>query len=307
MDKGSAVKTRVFAIITMIIWSITFVSSKVLLSYFSPTDLLLLRLVLAFLCSMLMSPSFHPFMGVKTEAWCALTAFSGVGIYQIAENYALFYSPAGQVSVIVSTAPMLTVLVGVLIGKVKRPNINFHIGFIIAILGISLICFQKGVGKASFLGLGFAFLAALCWAIYSFSFEHLAKEGIEDREITKRMFFYSVLLLIPLSIVDGNSISWENLKSVEVLGNLFFLAFVAQALAFLLWNKALRGLGAVEANIYIYLVPAITAIFGYFILKEPFTVYSFIGTFLVLLGLCLSDDKIIEKIYKKRLPKIDIL
>ena len=43
MNKNNVIVSRVLAVITMIIWSITFVSTKILLDFFSPTDLLLVR------------------------------------------------------------------------------------------------------------------------------------------------------------------------------------------------------------------------------------------------------------------------
>lgn len=306
MNKNKVIVSRVLAVITMIIWSITFVSTKILLDFFSPTDLLLVRVIIALAFSEIISPKIQPFMGWKTELFCVLTALSGVGLYQLAENYALSFTSASQVSVIVSTAPLLTILVAVILKKIKAPSFNYILGFLLAIGGISIICFQSGFGHTSVKGLSLAFLAALCWAIYSFAFGKVVSLGVEDRTITKRMFFYSILFLIPFSLTDGNAIDYSSFLNWKVIVNMLFLAVVAQATAFLLWNKALKGLGAIEANIYIYLVPSITALFSVLILGEPFTMFSFVGTVLVLVGLCFSDSSIVERIKKKWLAKSGI-
>jgi EamA-like transporter family. len=297
-EKNNRVVSRLIAVVTIIIWSITFVSTKILLRYFSPVDLLLIRVVLALLFSEIISFGIHPFMGWKTELWCLVTGFSGVGVYQLAENYALAFADASQVSVIVSIAPLLTVIIATFMGRIKRPSLSFLIGFVIAITGISLVSFKDGVGESSIQGVLCALLSATCWAVYSFAFEKVSKLGVPDRTITKRMFFYSLLLLIPFSLADGVSIDFAAFKKAEVLLNLAFLAFIAQATAFLLWNRALKGLGPIEANIYIYLIPSITAIFSLFILSEPFTAASVFGTVLVLTGLCFSDSSISARIHK---------
>lgn len=297
--RTNSVTSRLFAFITIAIWSATFVSSKVLLSYFSPTDLHLIRLVIALLFSELLFFRITPFSGWRAELILIFTALTGSGLYQIAENYALLYSEAANVSLIVSTAPMLTIIISRLLKKVRKIGINFIIGFILAISGIALISFKDGFGKSSILGFSLAFFSALCWALYTFGFELCVKCGVDDRTIVKRMFFYSILFVLPFSILDGKAIDFSRFMDIKVILNLIFLSLIAQSLAFLLWGKAIKALGGVEANVYIYLVPAMTQIFSIFFLGEKLTGLSFAGIVLVLVGLSFSDHTIVARFIKK--------
>ena len=57
------------------------------------------------------------------------------------------------------------------------------------------------------------------------------------------------------------------------------------------WNTAMNYLGAVKTSVYIYLIPVVTVIFSFLILKETLTVISFGGCILIVLGLFLSEKK----------------
>lgn len=56
-----------------------------------------------------------------------------------------------------------------------------------------------------------------------------------------------------------------------------------------MWTMAVEKIGPDKTALYIYLVPVICLVCSYFILGESLTVWSASGTFLVLLGLVLSQ------------------
>ena len=62
-------------------------------------------------------------------------------------------------------------------------------------------------------------------------------------------------------------------------------------LCFVTWNFAVKALGAVKTNVYIYMIPVITVITSVLILHETLTAFSLLGIVLTLLGLILSEYK----------------
>lgn len=93
------------ALLTILIWGTTFISTKVLLVAFQPVEILFFRFVLGFLALLVICP--HRLFG--TTRWQELTfaaaGFCGVCLYYRLENIALTYTMASNVGVIISVAP----------------------------------------------------------------------------------------------------------------------------------------------------------------------------------------------------------
>jgi drug/metabolite transporter (DMT)-like permease len=64
---------------------------------------------------------------------------------------------------------------------------------------------------------------------------------------------------------------------------------VASSLAFILWNQAIKAIGSVKTNQYIYLIPVMTTAVSAIVLHERITLMTLLGTVLILSGLYLSE------------------
>ncbi|NLD06271.1 MAG: EamA family transporter, partial [Synergistaceae bacterium] len=69
------------ALIVIFIWSITFVSTKILLGYLSPTEILFYRYVIAYLLFVVAKPKIMWPLSFRDEAKFALAGFLGVTLY----------------------------------------------------------------------------------------------------------------------------------------------------------------------------------------------------------------------------------
>lgn len=95
------------ALVTILIWGTTFISTKVLLQDFQPIEILFFRFVLGLIALFLVYP--HPLKGtsLRQELTFAAAGLSGVCLYYLLENIALTYTMASNVGVIISVAPFL--------------------------------------------------------------------------------------------------------------------------------------------------------------------------------------------------------
>lgn len=93
------------ALITILIWGTTFISTKVLLVDFEPIEILFFRFILGFLALLIVYP--HRMKGTikQQEAVFAAAGLCGVCLYYLLENIALTYTMASNVGVIISIAP----------------------------------------------------------------------------------------------------------------------------------------------------------------------------------------------------------
>jgi drug/metabolite transporter (DMT)-like permease len=134
------------------------------------------------------------------------------------------------------------------------------------------------------LGDTLAFGACLCWALYSLLMIP-ANQRYNSLFITRKVFFYGLLSMIPYFIVSPEWPSLSLVLRTDVLLNLLFLGCVASMLCYLLWNWTIKKLGAVVVTNYVYFNPVVTVFFAWIVLTERITLYFLLGTLLILVGM----------------------
>ena len=130
------------------IWSVTFVSTKELLAVLSPTEILVYRYVIAYAAFCLISPSPIVPKNLKDEGIFALCGVLGVSLYFLLENFALYYSTASNVSLIVSTAPMLTGIVAHFFTDDEKMTRGFLWGCLLILVGVFAAQFEKSSSRS---------------------------------------------------------------------------------------------------------------------------------------------------------------
>lgn len=281
---------HLLAFFTIFIWGTTYISSKVLLQTFTPTAILFLRFVMAYVLLWILYPHlFHP-QTRKQELLFASAGLCGIMLYYLLENIALTYTFASNVGIIISAAPFFTAILAhfFLEGEPLRPQ--FFCGFAAAMLGIILISYT---GTSTFainpLGDLLALAAALVWAVYSILTRKLSAYQYPTIAVTRRTFFYGILCMLPVVGITGLHLDPAAFLSLQTIGNFLFLGLIASAICFVTWNEAVHCIGAVKSSIYIYLSPVVTVVTSMLVLHERLTPLSACGTLLTLAGLLLSQ------------------
>ena len=168
-------------------------------------------------------------------------------------------------------------------------NKKFFFGFLVALAGIFLISFNGAELQMNPAGDVLAMLAALAWAFYAVITKGIGNYGYNTIVMTRRIFFYGILLMMPALLFFDCSWSLQPLQEPVYLLNLVFLGLGASALCFVTWNYAVKVIGAIQTSIYIYMVPVITVITSVIVLGEQITLMSGLGIVLTLGGLVISQ------------------
>ncbi len=278
------------ALVTILIWGTTFISTKVLLVDFEPIEILFFRFVMGFLALLIACPRRIKGTSWRQEATFAAAGLCGVCLYYLLENIALTYTLASNVGVIISIAPFFTAILTHLFMKgEEKLRAAFFIGFIVAMAGICLISFNGSRLQLNPLGDLLAIAAAFLWACYSVLTRKISSFGYHTIQTTRRVFAYGIVFMVPALFLFDCHLGIQRFANPVCLGNIIFLGLGASALCFVTWNMAVKILGAVKTSIYIYLVPVITVATSALVLHEKITVISGAGTVLALLGLFLSE------------------
>ena len=291
-NKKSNLFPHAMAMYNVIVWGTTFISTKVLLESFEPLEILIYRFVIGHIALWCLQPKVLKWQGLKKEFAYFIAGLFGVTIYFLGENISLTMTYTGNVSIIVSTAPLFTAICACLMTKTERPTKYFWGGFMLAIIGIAMINVGgTGIDAAHIKGDLLALSAAAVWGIYCVVLNEHIGEGVPVIVRTRRIFFYGLLTMIPCVFLMDTKFHLDRLLEPVNAGNVAFLAILATAGAYVTWNYAVARLGVMKSSVYIYLIPVITIICSAIILHEKITIGAVSGCLLTMAGLFLSEKK----------------
>ena len=284
------------ALLVVIVWGSTFVFTKLLLmAGLSAAEIFTLRFIIAYVMLMgfdLTRKSFRLMAAsLKDELLMMALGVTGGSLYFLTENGAMIYTTTTNTSLIVCMCPVFATALISLCYKTERQNRIQIVGTLMAAVGVVIVVLNGHfVLHLSPVGDSLAFAACLCWAIYSLLMIPACKR-YDTVFITRKVFFYGLVSMIPYYLVWPSCPSMELLLRPEILCNLLFLGCVASMLCFLAWTWVIRKLGAVIATNYVYFNPVVTVLFAWMILSERITVFFLIGSTLIIIGMFLAGKK----------------
>ena len=321
-SKNSNVGYHLMAFVVVAIWGSTFVFTKMLLQNgLSPAQIFTLRFIIAYVLLLGYSLCTHHFSlfasSWRDELIMVALGITGGSVYFLAENAAMLYTTATNTSLIVCSCPLFAMLLVAIVYRHSEHISKLQaFGSVVACLGMAIVVLNGHfVLHLSPLGDMLAFAACLCWAVYSLLMKAALERGQSDacissaeREqsrlkvkpalerysslfITRKVFFYGLLTIIPYYILVPGFPTLDVLMRPEVFWNLLFLGVVASMLCYLVWNWVISKLGAVVATNWVYFNPITTIIFAWWLLHEQITVWFLLGTILILLGMYLADKR----------------
>jgi len=290
MGTKNLFRYHAIAILTVSIWGVTFVSTKVLIGHgLSPVEIFFYRFTLAYLCIWFISPRKLFADSLKDEFWLAMAGLSGGSLYFVAENTALGLTLASNVSLIICTTPIMTAFLLHFVNKEEKLRQNLLIGSFIALAGVALVVFNGSfVLKVNPLGDILTLIAAFMWAFYCLILRRMNTK-YSTIFFTRKVFFYGVITLIPF--IPFNPIRFDTaiLFQPAVLVNLLFLGIVASLLCFIMWNNTVKKIGPICATNYLYLVPLVTMITSALVIDEKITYITVIGSCLIIFGVYMAE------------------
>lgn len=157
---------HIAAMITIIIWGTTFISTKILLSSFQPIEILFFLFIMGLVTLFIVYPKRIRSTNIKQELTFATAGLSGITLYYLLENIALTCTMASNVGVIISIAPFFTAVLSYFASKrTDKLSVSFFIGFMIAMTGICLISFGNSKFEIKPIGDILAVMAALVFRL----------------------------------------------------------------------------------------------------------------------------------------------
>ena len=294
--------------LVILIWGVTFASTRAMLVDFSSFEILVLRFALAFGALWVMERVMRVSKrGSMRDEWLfAAMGFTGIVAYQFLENCAIYYTNASNVAILVSFGPIVTAFMARAFTKSCQLSMRVIVGSLISVVGVALVSLN-GVVNFELRPLGdiMALCAMVSWGGYSILLDVANRRGIPPIVAVRKSFGWSLVMMIPVAFwgmtesgicaLDGSfavvldpEINVERFTSLLNWMNIAFLGLLASAASFVLWSAACKTVGVVRLTISLYLTPIVGVIFAEAFLDERLTVLEIVGGCVILIGVAFA-------------------
>ena len=224
-----------------------------------------------------------------------LLGLTSVGLFNSFIYNALNFTQVINASLFNAAIPVAIILCCFFF-KIEQTNKYQIFGLVVSILGILSIITQLDLdtlltlnfNKGDILMIG----AVITWGIYS-AFLKKIKFEVSLLTLVHILCTFGLLTLIPQFIFEmsqGKII----LINDNLIYYLIYLAIFPSIGSYYCWAGAVAIIGANRAGIFLSLIPLFSTILAMIFFKEKFYFFHFIGSVLIVLGLFLSNKKIIN-------------
>lgn len=289
-----AYKYHFFLLLAVLFWSGNFVVGRYISNEISPIELSFYRWFFVFI--VLIPYYFFNFAKINTyikEYFFKLTFFGfiSVALFNTLVYLGLQTTTATNALLINSSTPIIIIILSSLILK-KHLNKIEILGVFISTLGVIYVILKGNLSEILNLSITsgdlWILFAAFIWALYSVLLKYKPQE-IKAFDFLFLIVLFGIFFLVLLFFISGfnfNPIIYENDK---VLNTLIYIVIFPSILSFYFWNKGIGAIGANKAGQYGNLMPIFGSIVAYYWLNESLYFYHFVGLFLVLIGIYLTQ------------------
>ncbi|MDX6353963.1 MAG: hypothetical protein QOF98_866 [Streptomyces sp.] len=271
---------------TAVLWASAFPAIRVGVAGLGVAALSLLRLACAALALALVAP----FAGVRWPAprdlpRIAVCGATGMTAYQVLLNWGEVHVPAGTASLIISAAPVFSVLLGAaFLGEPLTRAVAA--GSAIALGGCAVVALAGGAGGFS-AGALIVLAAAVVQGVYHFATKPLLRRytGLEVATYAMAAGAVFALPLVPSTLHAITRAPGGAIAAAVYLG------LLPSALGFVIWGYAVARLPLATATAALYLVPPIALAVSFVWLAEVPRPAALMGGAITVLGVVVINRR----------------
>jgi drug/metabolite transporter (DMT)-like permease len=280
--------------VACLFWAISFIATKVALETTPPLTVVTLRLIAASACFI----AWYVFAGRRVSRdglgwWLTLFALSlvGMGHYSV-QTIGLQYTSASNGSLYAVTAPISIVLLArIFLGETisfrKSIGILIALGGVLTVMGLdTVLAFEL---QPHLLGDLLVLASIIMWGMFTV-FGKKMTEQLGALNMTALVTLIGSLWMVPVGLgeLHVRSFSLDQISGEAWLA-ILFLGVTCSFLATLLYFLAVERSESQTVGVYLYTIPPMTAVVAYFFLGESLGLNFFVGSLLVLGGVCLTE------------------
>jgi drug/metabolite transporter (DMT)-like permease len=293
------VRQRYYPLFAGILWGTAYPSLQIVLKSFTPTQVVLFRVVLGtlFLGVVLAVTYGRESFAISQSQLLPLTVlgWTSVALFYLLQTVAVQYSTPVNVSFIISTYPMFVSVAAPLLLS-TRVKLTDAVGLSVAVIGVYIIIGDGRIinlfDSPTIIGDLLAFGGSLSFMTYLLLTRHWNERlNIDYLSLT---FFAHLLSIPPLAVffIFSGEIAPTTATAPSVL-MLGYLAIVVTGCGLLLLNAGLEQTSAPVAALRLLVIPLVSTLLSVVILGEPLTVPKIVG------GVAISTGIILQAVFSE--------
>ena len=306
MMNDSNLKTHLLMLLVAIIWGLSWAIGRMLTLELPPMTGAWLRYILTMII-------FYLWFGImaingkkvrwfpnnkKTIKSLILIGFTGVLCYQFFFMHGMFYTAAGDASLIITFNPIFTVILAApLLGQPISKKM--FLGLFCGVLGVGIVTGWSPNTQIRFEDRIFGDLlilfASLSWATTTNMTKRLmeGKDGENNYSSLEIVVWYSLIgtiMITPFMIYDTWNYGIPK-PSEEGWIAILYLGGLSTVIAYYWFTIGIEKLGATAASSYIFLVPVFGILGGWWLLDEQLGYTMIIGFLMILIGVKIVQNE----------------
>ena len=232
---------------------------------------------------------------LKNYKYYTVLGITSVTIFNSIVYYSLNFTQVISGVLMISTIPVMIIFISSIL-KIEKTNIFQILGVSFSFIGVVLI-----ITKANFeilMNLDFnkgditMVFGMLSWATYSALLKK-KKHELSQLTLLEVVISFGFIFLIPIYFIEyqmGFTIS-PNRNFFIIL---FYVVLFPGLASFIFWIKGVSIIGANRSGVFLHMMPILSAIMAMIIFDEKFMFYHMLGAIFILIGILLSNRKIIN-------------
>ncbi|MDO4544557.1 MAG: DMT family transporter [Bacillota bacterium] len=283
------IKLNLYAFITVFLWASAFPLTKVIEQQFTPNSLGLIRcgvaallLIAMGLCTGIRKPFCK-----KDLLYFVASGGMGFTLYMVFFNTGLLTLTSASSSVIIAATPILTAMAAYKLYGEKIKALGW-IAIAVAFIGVVILLFWNGILSVN-IGLLWTLGAALVFCGYNILNRKLTALGYTSLEIVTYSVVSGTILLLIFLPQTVSQVASAGLVDIIVA---IYLGIMPSAISYILWAKAISlAEKTSEVTNYMFITPLLSAIMGFFLLREVPDMGTFIGGAVIIAGVVIFSLK----------------
>jgi drug/metabolite transporter (DMT)-like permease len=286
--------TLLFLMMPPLCWAGNVVLGRAMVGHIPPLALSFWRWLIAF--ALILPFTLRGIIAAKTEIrarWPDILVMGtlGIGTYNSFQYVALQTSSALNVTLIVASGPVFSLLVGALFFRspVSRPQ---AIGAILSVTGVLWVIAHGSLQTILELRLtpgdAYMLFAITVWSFYTWLLR-TRRPQIPAAPFLTIQIAVGTLAIMPFYLAERSSTEVHFAFDQTIILTLLYVSLFASLAAYFSWDRAVARTGATFPAYFVNLTPVFAAILANVFLDEKIAGFHLVGAVLIFLGIVVAN------------------
>ena len=276
----------------VIVWGLSFIATKNVLTEVKPEVIVFLRQLLGilFLAAILLKRKRKFSINIREQKWIFVLA--GIACFHLwIQVTGLQWTTASHTGWIIGITPVFMVILGIIFFKEKISSLQ-TLGIIVAFLGLVILVSKDDLTSLDFIknkGDVLIIASSVTWSVYSMVNKKVTFT-LSPVLTTFYLFLIVAIIIAPFAINRQNFSEVLNL-SLSGWGSILFLGILCSGVSYTLWAQALNEMSASRVGAFLYIEPFVTFFGSWILIKEEITFLTLLSGLIIIGGVVLVNRK----------------